>query len=186
MNANNELLRAAKALLRYAERNECSHEETHRGGAIWTICDDCGRKWADDEGGFKPYQEPKEIAEARAAIAAAEQAQPSEPEHVTCNDPFAFRCGERIHLRTSGVDRDDRLAFMCAPVPPLLDPACKQSFRGPPVENYCVVGAELVNGKWQWLRIAPDTKELIGDLLFDHGLERGKWYGAIITSGGAS
>jgi hypothetical protein len=28
--------------------DSCLHEVTHRGGAIWTICDDCGRKWADD------------------------------------------------------------------------------------------------------------------------------------------
>ena len=32
----------------------CEHESTHRGGAIWTICDQCGKRWADDEGGFKP------------------------------------------------------------------------------------------------------------------------------------
>lgn len=63
--------RALERLLKYAERNECEHSSTHRGGTIWTICDDCGWKWADDEGGFRPYSEPPEITEARAALAPA-------------------------------------------------------------------------------------------------------------------
>jgi ribosomal protein L37AE/L43A len=65
---NARLHDALKNLLSYAERNECHHENTHRGGIIWTICDDCGMKWADDEGGFKPYCEPVEIAAARQAL----------------------------------------------------------------------------------------------------------------------
>ena len=69
--ARNARLRdALKNLLSYAERNECHHENTHRGGIIWTICDDCGAKWADDEGGFKPYCEPVEITAARQALGA--------------------------------------------------------------------------------------------------------------------
>ena len=47
---------AAERLLTWAERQDCQHEETYRGGFIWTICHDCGRKWADDKGGFVPYQ----------------------------------------------------------------------------------------------------------------------------------
>lgn len=65
-----ELLEALRAALSKLERESCRHEETHRGGAIWTICDGCGQKWADDRGGFKPYDESVEIA-ARAAIAKA-------------------------------------------------------------------------------------------------------------------
>ena len=29
-----------------ADRNTCRHEETHRGGVLWEICDMCGAKWA--------------------------------------------------------------------------------------------------------------------------------------------
>lgn len=58
-------------LLDYTERNECTHEETHRGGVLWTICDCCGRKWADDEGGFTPYVEPPQISAARELLAVA-------------------------------------------------------------------------------------------------------------------
>jgi hypothetical protein len=52
----------------HIDRNTCEHEDTYRGGAIWTICRGCGMKWADDEGGFMPYQEPKWLTAARAAL----------------------------------------------------------------------------------------------------------------------
>jgi hypothetical protein len=58
---------ARKALYDW-DRNTCTHEDTHRGGLIWTICDGCGRKWADDEGGFQPYSDPPGIAGLRAAL----------------------------------------------------------------------------------------------------------------------
>ena len=66
---------ALAELVRYVERNECEHEQTHRGGFIWTICSDCGKKWADDKGGFKPYEPPPELETARAALAALAQQQ---------------------------------------------------------------------------------------------------------------
>ena len=66
------LLEALKALLARDEKNTCRHEETHRGGAIWEICDSCGSMWADDEGGKPEWEDPKEWTQARAAIAAAE------------------------------------------------------------------------------------------------------------------
>lgn len=62
------LVKAAVNLLRFAERNECRHEETHRGGAIWEICDGCGAKWADDRGGKPAYVESPEITATRAAL----------------------------------------------------------------------------------------------------------------------
>lgn len=49
-----EAIRIAREILKIASRNVCRHEDTHRGGSIWTICDFCGMKWADDRGGFKP------------------------------------------------------------------------------------------------------------------------------------
>lgn len=62
---------ALAELLEYVDRNTCTHEDTHRGGAIWTICDGCGMKWADDEGGFAPHQDAPAVAAARAALASA-------------------------------------------------------------------------------------------------------------------
>lgn len=68
-----------EALLRYAEQRTCWHEETHRGGAIWEICDACGAKWADDEGGKPEWVEPVELENARALLASTE-ALPQVPE----------------------------------------------------------------------------------------------------------
>lgn len=60
---------ALAELLHLFEANTCRHEDTHRGGTIWTICDRCDRKWADDQGGFQPYEDPQEVINARAALA---------------------------------------------------------------------------------------------------------------------
>ena len=67
-----EILGVLRALIRHVEDSECQHEDTHRGGAIWTICDGCGKKWADDEGGFVPYAEPAPLIRARSLIAKLE------------------------------------------------------------------------------------------------------------------
>ena len=69
---NNELYDALKALLRRDEINTCAHEDVHRAGNIWTICDACGAKWADDEGGKPEWKDPPEWEAARAALAKAE------------------------------------------------------------------------------------------------------------------
>ena len=63
----NCFIRQFESLLIYAEQQVCLHEETHRGGVIWEICDSCGAKWADDEGG-KPadaHDFPKPLRDAR-------------------------------------------------------------------------------------------------------------------------
>lgn len=60
--------RALKDLLDHVDRITCQHDDTHRGGVIWTICDGCGRKWADDEGGFVPYKDAPAVAIARATL----------------------------------------------------------------------------------------------------------------------
>ncbi|MHB8284374.1 MAG: hypothetical protein ACYDD1_06830 [Caulobacteraceae bacterium] len=65
-----QLAVALTALLDYAEAQICLHEDLKRGGVLWTICGQCGRKWADDEGGFTPDAEPPEITKAREALAA--------------------------------------------------------------------------------------------------------------------
>lgn len=67
-----DLLAALKELLAETEANTCQHESLTRGGAIWTICTDCGRKWADDDGGFVPTKDTAPVAKARAAIRQAE------------------------------------------------------------------------------------------------------------------
>ena len=63
-----ELVAAVRRLLALHDESVCVHESCTRGGAIWTICDDCGQKWADDEGGFVPYSDPPDVDEARALL----------------------------------------------------------------------------------------------------------------------
>ena len=60
----NELLRALRNVTDLADRNICRHEETHRGGVLWEICDMCGAKWADDDGGRPDFVEPQAITKA--------------------------------------------------------------------------------------------------------------------------
>jgi hypothetical protein len=54
-----------KDMFAHYDRETCTHEETYRGGAIWTVCSRCERKWADDRGGFIPYTEPLFVSCAR-------------------------------------------------------------------------------------------------------------------------
>jgi hypothetical protein len=68
-----DLLEALESLLSRDERNTCQHEETHRGGTIWEICDSCGAKWSDDRSPKPEWKDPEEWANARAAIAKATQ-----------------------------------------------------------------------------------------------------------------
>jgi hypothetical protein len=48
------LRKAVEEAIRIGQGAICPHEERHRGGVIWEICDACGAQWADDRGGFKP------------------------------------------------------------------------------------------------------------------------------------
>lgn len=64
-----DLRAALAALLDHVDRVTCIHDDTHRGGVLWTICDSCGRKWADDEGGFVPHQDAPAVAAARKILA---------------------------------------------------------------------------------------------------------------------
>jgi hypothetical protein len=65
---NARLREALKNLLDRDERNTCQHEETHRGGFLWEICNVCGDKWADDMGGKTEWKDPPEWVAARAAL----------------------------------------------------------------------------------------------------------------------
>lgn len=64
MDAVKELREAIEGLLGNPNLYPCTHEETHRGGAIWTICDMCGAAFADDEGGVPAYREHPSITRA--------------------------------------------------------------------------------------------------------------------------
>lgn len=67
--SSSEILEALNRLLRHVDSETCEHEDTYRGGAIWTICRDCGRKWADNRGGFVPHKDAPPVANVRALLA---------------------------------------------------------------------------------------------------------------------
>lgn len=100
-------------------------------------------------------------------------------------DAFSLRNRERVYIH-HGIADGDTLAFMCADVPALPAPSSEKSAGGEPVEQACIVAAELVNGKWQWMQLAPDTKEFIGGLLLDYSFDRNVWHGAVITTSKAA
>jgi hypothetical protein len=66
-------------LLAYVDLNTCTHENRHKAGTLWTICDDCGRKWAADRNPYKRHQDAPAVAAARAAL---ETAPPKENNHA--------------------------------------------------------------------------------------------------------
>src|ERR1700712_2388584 len=88
-NPSPELREAFQAFFDAVTGDECHHDNTRRGGAIWTICDDCGGKWADDQGGFTGYADPEHIAAARAALSPQTLSAPGEPSryHFTNDAP---------------------------------------------------------------------------------------------------
>lgn len=48
--ASKQVLDDVEFCVKQLESRHCPHENTHRRGVIWTVCDDCGATWADDEG----------------------------------------------------------------------------------------------------------------------------------------
>ena len=57
-----------RQMLEYIEQNTCQHEETHRGGAIWEICDGCNAQWVDDYGGKPNFAWAPIVLAARARL----------------------------------------------------------------------------------------------------------------------
>ena len=68
----NLLALALQNLVNEVEINTCRHEITKRVGAIFTICDECDRMWADDHGGFIPYAPSPALQNAYDALKLAE------------------------------------------------------------------------------------------------------------------
>ena len=76
-----QLEKLLRDLYGHVINNTCFHEYTHRGGAIWEICDDCGEKWADDRGGKPKFKLPKPVQAAEDYLE-KRSAEPSPPSFV--------------------------------------------------------------------------------------------------------
>ena len=105
---NARLREALKRLLDHSERNTCQHEETHRGGFLWEICDGCGAKWADDMGGKTEWKDPPEWVAARAALEPKEQRERREKALAELAEMDADLLDpERHHYLTYGLREED-------------------------------------------------------------------------------
>lgn len=79
-----------RALLGHIDRETCQHDNLKRGGVQWTICEDCDRKWADDQGGFKPYTDAPPVAAARLYLEALATREEAPAEAGGLPDGFLF------------------------------------------------------------------------------------------------
>jgi hypothetical protein len=70
-----EWRKALSGLLKEHDKNTCTHEETYRGGAVWTVCAICDAKWSDDDGGFKPHEDSPAVTLARALLSPSPETQ---------------------------------------------------------------------------------------------------------------
>lgn len=117
-------LEALEGLLKHVERQTCSHEETYRGGSIWTICSSCGMKWADDEGGMpKSFPTPKAVEKAESALSALRLlTAEGGMEDVHAYDGACFECGSTSPF----IRKDGRIICPnCKTIwiPPILPPS---------------------------------------------------------------
>ncbi|HCL3012947.1 TPA: hypothetical protein N1965_005783, partial [Pseudomonas aeruginosa 7D9A] len=101
----NKALDLLRGLVSEVEHKTCCHEETHRGGAIWEICDSCGAKWADDEGGKPEFAWPESVEKARAFLAthhAVEQADASSCQGTNCGTTTGDHSSECLAEAAAG------------------------------------------------------------------------------------
>ncbi len=92
---------------------------------------------------------------------------------------FSLRDHERVTLLDGRPDAGRFIAVMARSVSFPDGPAAPvRDIDGAPVESAAIVAAQIQHEKqaWQWLQLAAPTKEHIGDMLFDNGADRDRWY----------
>ena len=100
-------LEGIQVLLLRDQQNTCTHEETYRGGHIWTICRSCHSKWADDEGGMPEWKDPPAWGKAEQVIEALRAALAEQPQHPTvfCEAPKCIGTAKTCTGPCSHIDR---------------------------------------------------------------------------------
>lgn len=100
------------------------------------------------------------------------------------NEVFALRENESLQLWTERPESGRFVAVMARTVE--MPPGARSPVRtsdGAQVEQAAIVAAEwsAKHQHWHWVRLSSPSKELIGDMLFDNGAERDRWYYLSIT-----
>lgn len=96
------------------------------------------------------------------------------------NEVFEFRPGERPVLYPSIDDVPEGAEWRAVRLAACeMPPGDRANYR-----NTCNESAQFIvtgcwrnpAGAWQWVHFAPNTKEMIGDLIFDSGIDRDRWW----------
>lgn len=103
--AGGEWIETMQALVRHIESETCTHEETHRGGAIWEICDGCGMQWSDDRNPRTPFEWPKCVEDARAMLAASPKPQQADTDRQS-GEEFAGSLAVEAYKAGQQTDTD--------------------------------------------------------------------------------
>lgn len=101
------------------------------------------------------------------------------------NEVFALRDNENVRLSEEKPASGRVLAIQARSVAFPPGPfEKKRTGDGAPVEQAAIVAADWLpsKGLWCWVQLSPQTKEVIGDLLFDTGAEKDRWYYITVES----
>lgn len=93
------------------------------------------------------------------------------------NEVFALRNGEQYTINDRPPMSGRWFAIMARTcyMPDGPKHLVRQSDNAP-VESAAVIACQMVDGKWQWMQLSPNTKESLGDLMFDSNAEKDTWY----------
>lgn len=100
------------------------------------------------------------------------------------NEVFALRDNESMQLWTERPDNGRWLAVMARSVEmPPGERSPVRTIDGAPVEQAAIIAAEwsAKNQCWHWQQLSQPSKEFIGDMLFDGGAEKDRWYYLVVT-----
>ena len=98
---------------------------------------------------------------------------------------FALRDNERFQFYDEHPGDGRVLAVMARSVSmPEGAKSKERACDGAPVEAAAILACEIgaASGEWHWVQISPTSKEVIGDRMFDNGLEKDRWYFMLVTS----
>jgi len=100
------------------------------------------------------------------------------------NEVFALRDNESFTFFAEPPGFGRALAVMARTVE--MPPGNRSPVRpcdGAPVEQAAILACEVrgADGSWCWCQIAPASKEVIGDWIFDHGLKKDCWYYMLVS-----
>ena len=93
-------------------------------------------------------------------------------------EALSLRIGEQVSVAPWVRPEVTPYAVMLAPVPALPQPANLDSV------SLCVIGAQVVDGVWQWMQLSPQSKELVGRHMEANDCAAGVWHALLVERAG--